>query len=226
VRFVTWDETAAHFRGKSVAVIGSGPSVLENAPGFIDSHDVVVRVSDYKVGEKQGRRCDVHYSFYGTSIKKDRDTLKRDGVHLCMCKLPNSQPIESAWHRERGKLAGIDYRYVYENRARWWFCDTFVPDDARFLKKFELLGNHQPTTGFAAILDVLDCEPREVFLSGYDFFTSGLRNVDEPWREKNIGDPICHRPDLEAAWLAENVEHYPLRFDAKLKSLLTYMAPA
>lgn len=225
-RFVTFEDAASRFTGKRVAIVGSGPSVLINEPGFIDSFDVVCRVSDYKIGEKQGRRCDVHYSFYGNSIRKDRDTLKRDGVTLCLCKLPNSKPLKSEWHEAHNKPEGVDYRYIYRNRAAFWFCDTFIPDDARFLKKFELLGRHQPTTGFAAILDVLDCEPSEVYLTGYDFFTSGLRNVDEKWKPGDPMDPICHRPDLEAAWLAENAERFPLQFDVKLKSLLAYMAPA
>jgi hypothetical protein len=224
MRFVAFEDVAARFRGKPVAIVGSGPGVLSNDPGFVDSHDVVLRVSDYKTSEKAGYRCDVHYSFYGNSIRKDRDTLKRDGVTLCVCKLPNSKPIESQWHVVHGKPHGIDYRYIYETRAQWWWCDTFIPDDARFLEKFELLGKHSPTTGFAAILDVLDCKPRSVYLTGFDFFTSGLRNVDEPWRQKNTGDPICHRPDLEAQWIADNAERFT--FDRKLSDLMAYMAPA
>lgn len=214
------------FKGKRVVVVGSGPSVLDNEPGFIDSHDVVVRVQDYKTSEKAGRRCDVHYSFYGNSVRKDRDTLKRDGCELCLCKLPNSQPIESEWHRQHRKLAGINYEYIYKSRASWWFTDTFIPDDARFLKKFELLGKHQPTTGFAGILDTLDCKPKSLYLTGFDFFTSKIRNVDEPWKPGDPTDPICHRPDLEAQWLVDNAYRFPLTFDPKLASLMEYMQPA
>lgn len=221
MRFVSWPEVVPHFAGKSVAIVGSGPGVLDNERGFVDSHDVVVRVSDYKLSERAGRRCDVHYSFYGNSIKKSARDLQRDGVTLCMCKLPNSRPIDSPWHRAHGKLEGIDYRYIYQNRAAWWYCDTFVPDDARFIEKFEMLGKHQPTTGFSAILDVLDCRPRSVYLTGFDFFTSGLRNVDEPWRPKNTTDPICHRPDLEAEWIASNEHRFT--FDPKLRAIICQM---
>jgi hypothetical protein len=220
VRFVGWDEVAALFHGKSVAIVGSAPSVLENRLGVISGHDLVVRVNNYKLGPAQGFRCDVHYSFYGTSIRKPVADLKRDGVTLCMCKLPDAKPLDSEWHERHRKLAGIDYRYIYNNRSPWWFCDTFIPTIARFMKKFELLGKHQPTTGFAAILDVLECAPRSVYLTGYDFFSSGVHNVDEPWSERNLDDPIRHRPDLEAAWLRENRERYPLTFDNKLAALL------
>jgi len=220
MRFVQFSEVIERIRGKSVAIVGSGPGCLDNAPGFIDGHDLVARVNNFKTGPAQGSRCDVHYSFYGTSIRKSAYELHCAGVTLCMCKLPNSQPIESEWHRARGKLVGIDYTYIYRNRAGWWFCDTFVPDDARFLAKFDLLGKHQPTTGFAAILDVLACEPRSLYLTGFDGFASGVHNVDEPWREKNNGDPICHRPDLELAWMRENAARYPMTFDARLRAVM------
>lgn len=226
MNFVSFEQAAAWMRGKTVAVIGSAPTCLENEPGFVDAHEVVVRVNNYKTGSRQGWRCDVHYAFYGTSVKKSAEDLKRDGVTLCMCKLPNSKPLVSEWHEAHDRPHGVDYRYIYRNRKDWWFCPVFVPDDARFLAKFELLGKHQPTTGFCAILDVLDCKPASVYLTGFDWFASGVHNVDEPWRPGDPRDPIGHRPDLEAAWLVENVERYPITLDPKLTSLVSYMAPA
>ena len=218
MRFVTFAEAAEHLRGKSVAVVGSGPSVLGNAPGFIDSHEVVVRVNNHRTSPEAGLRTDCHYSFYGTSIRKDARELEREGVKLCMCKLPNSKPLSSEWHERNRKPEGVDYRYIYRMREGWWFCDTFIPDDARFLAKFDLLGKHQPTTGFAAILDVLECEPKSVHLTGFDFFTSGVHNVTDRWVAKNPDDPICHRPDLERDWIRANAHRFT--FDGKLDEMI------
>jgi hypothetical protein len=220
VRFITFAEAAQRFAGRTVAIVGSAPSCAANAPGFVDSHEVVVRINNYKLGNGQGFRTDAFFSFFGNSIRKSREDLQRDGVTLCMAKCPNSRPIESKWHEERGKLHGIDYRYIYEARRAWWFCDTFVPDDAHFLRGFDLLGRHQPTTGFAAVLDVLAARPRSVYLTGFDFFRSGVHNVDEKWRAGDPGDPICHRPDLEAVWIAEAAKREPLRFDRTLEKLM------
>jgi hypothetical protein len=224
MKFVTFEEAASHIRGKTVAVVGSAPSVLDNAPGFVDSHDVVVRINNPKCGPAQGFRTDVFYAFFGSSVRKSVEDLKREGCKLCMCKLPNSKPLESEWHGKSNKPHGVDYRYIFQLRKNWWFTDTFIPDDARFLRKFELLGKHQPTTGFAAILDVLDCGPKSLYITGFDGFTSCIHNVDEPWREKNMDDPIRHRPDLEMKWLAENAGRYPLVFDRKLTDLLAVPA--
>lgn len=218
MRFLDWPEVVEVFKGKHVAIVGSAPSCLEHSPGFIDSHDVVVRVNNYKTGEKQGYRTDVHYAFYGTSVRKSAEDLKRDGVKLCMCKCPDSKPIASDWHEQHGKHFGIDFRYIYQNRKDWWFCDTFIPDDSRFIDKFNLLERHIPTTGFAAILDIVECDPASVYLTGFDFFSSGLHNVDEAWKPGDTTDPIRHMPELESAWVRNNSNR--LILDAKL-SILT-----
>lgn len=214
--FVSFDEVADRFRGKRVAIVGGGPSCLQNEPGYVDGHDVVVRVNNFKTGPNQGLRCDVFYSFFGASIKKTPEQLIADGVTLCMCKVPNAHAIESPWHRMRRKMNGVDFRYIFEARAAWWFCPTFVPDVAHFRRSFDLLKRHVPTTGFAAILDVIDCEPAELYLTGFDGFKSGVHNVNERWRKGNPKDPIGHRPELELDWISWASRRYPLRFDPVL----------
>lgn len=203
--------------GRSVAIVGSGPGADENPLGFVDSYDVVVRVNNYKFGVCTGRRTDVFYSFFGSSIRKRREQLLLDGVRLCMCKCPDAKPIESEWHERTGKLNGIDFRYIYRERAGWWFCPTYVPTVEEFLVGFELLGRHVPTTGFSAILDVLSYKPSSVYLTGFDFFSSGVHNLNERWRPKNNGDPIAHAPDRERAWLADNIGRFPIMVDKTLE---------
>ena len=220
MRFVTFENVVDRLRGARVALVGSAPSVLDNAPGFVDSHDVVVRVNNYKTGTAPGFRCDVFYSFFGGSIKKNRDDLVNDGVRLCMCKCPNAKPIQSDWHERNGKQIGIDFGYIYEMRKDWWFCDTYVPTVERFVKSFQLLDRHIPSTGFAAILEVLACDPLSLYLTGFDFFSSGVHNVDEKWRPGDQEDPIGHRPHLESLWLAANSGRYLVRFDPKLSELM------
>lgn len=229
MRFLTFEQVAGHFRGKTVAIVGSAPSVLKNQVGLIDSHDVVVRVNNYKVGLTPGFLTHVFYSFFGSSIRKSIEDLKRDGVQLCMCKCPDAKPLESEWHLKNNKPLGIDFRYIYRYRKDWWFCDTYIPTSEQFMKSFELLGKHIPSTGFAAILDVLSCNPRSVYLTGFDFFASGVHNVDEKWRPGDPTDPIGHRSDLELAWLRRawldlDGLHHPILFDVKLHELMEGMA--
>jgi hypothetical protein len=204
MRFVDFHQVRETFAGKRVVIVGSGPSILSLHNGLVDKHDVVVRVNSYKLGLRQGRRCDVHYSYYGQAIRKSADELQRDGVMLCMNKCPNSQPIQSAWHIANHRTNGIDFRRIHARRGDFWFCDTFVPDDERLLSKMRLLNGHMPSTGFAAILDILECNPAELFLTGFDFFSSGIHNVNEKWRDGHPGDPIRHKPMLEFQWIVDN----------------------
>lgn len=220
MRFLDKAQVRPVFEGRSVAIVGSGPSSLANDPGFVDSHDVVVRVNNYVLRGGTGRRTDVYYSFFGGSIRKTRDDLRADGVTLCMCKCPNAQPIESEWHRVNRKMTGVDFRWIYRLRESWWFCDTYVPSVADFLTTFELLDRHVPTTGFATIMDVLSFDPRSAYLTGFDFFRSGIHNLDQPWRRKNSDDPIGHVPERELGYLAAQIGRLPISFDPVLEDAI------
>lgn len=206
--------------GKSVAIVGGAPSVLINEEGFIDGHDIVVRVNNYKLFRPTGERTDIYYSYFGGAIKKTVKELIHDGVKLCMCKCPNTKFIESEWHRLNGKMNGVDFRYIYRMRKDWWFCKTYVPELEHFLKVFNTLGQHIPTTGFSAIYDILEHNPKSVYITGFDFFESKLHNVNEKWEKINTKDPIKHMPEFEKKWLKDNLNNYPITADEYLTRLL------
>lgn len=218
MKFVTREEVASRFAGKTVAIVGSGPGSLDNEPGFVDSHDIVVRVNSYKLSPETGLRTDAHYSFYGTSIKKTADELRADGVTLCLCKCPDAKFIESDWHRRMNKPHGVDFSYIYTDRARWWFTDTYVPSLEEFRASFELLGQHIPSTGFSALLLILSLAPASIYVTGFDFFSSRIHNVNEPWRPGNPDDPIGHAPERERAWLAQHVDRVTM--DRRLTEIM------
>lgn len=218
-------------RDKRVIIVCSAPSCLENTGSFIDGHDLVVRVNNYKTKgikngthfdftPKVGTRTDIHYSFYGTSIKTDRNQLIKEGVKLCMCKCPDSKPIHSPWHEQRGKQRGIDFRWIYLQRQSYFPCPVFIPDDRRFLKWFDLLKKHVPTTGFSCVMDVLSFEPKSVHLTGFDGFSSGKHNVNETWTAKNMDDPIRHMPNLELNVIRDLYKQKKITVDNRLKSIL------
>lgn len=208
---------ASILKGKRIALIGSGPGCLSNKPGFIDSHEVVVRVNNHKIGKQQGYRTDIHYSFYGASIRKTAQELKSEGVRLVMCKCPNGQFIDSDWHQKNNKQNGVDFSYIYRYRADWWFCDTYVPTLDEFMSGFNLLGGRVPTTGFSALLDLLSYEPESVYMTGFDFFASKIHNVNERWKPGDPSDPIGHAPEREKDWLVN--ADIPVSFDSHLTKI-------
>lgn len=214
----TNDEVRAVLAGKRVAVVGSGPGCLDNEPGFVDSHDIVVRVNNHRIGENQGFRTDVFYSFFGSSIHKTPEELKAEGVKLCICKCPDAKFMDSPWHNQRRKQHGTDFAYIYRLRADFWFCPTYVPTVAEFVEVFDMLEQHIPSTGFSALVKVAQCEPALVYLTGFDFFASRTHNVNEPWRPGNPDDPIGHAPELERAWLRRNRELFSM--DPRLTKIM------
>lgn len=217
VERLTFNNVLDILRGKRLAIVGSGPSCRDNAAGFIDSHDVVIRINNYKIFPETGCRTDIYYSFFGTSIRKTVNQLQHDGVRWCLCKCPDNQFIESEWHKKNNRIHGVDFRYIYRRRERFWFCPTYVPTIADFMKKFNALQQHIPSTGIACIMDIMSAEC-EIYLTGFDFFRSGIHNVDEKWIEKNTDDPICHAPVLEAAWMRAHMDRFTV--DPTMRVLL------
>jgi hypothetical protein len=205
---------------KIIALVGSGPGVLSNKPDFIDSHEVVIRVNNYKLMRNTGRRTDVFYSYFGQAIKKASTSLRADGVKLCMAKCPDAQFIDSDWHKDNGLMNGVDFRPIYERRADWWFCKTYVPTIDEFMENFNLLGGHVPTTGFAALLDILQYNPAHVYMTGFDFFTTKIHNVNERWKPSRKDDPIGHVPMAERKWFYDNLDNIPVSMDRRLEETI------
>lgn len=212
------DKLSREFYDKRVAIVASGPGCLDNEEGFIDSHDIVVRVNNHKLTPATGFRTDVHYSFYGTSIRKSAEELQREGVRLCLCKCPDAKFMDSPWHEQMRKPQGVDFRYIYNQRKDWWFCPTYVPTLQEFLDSFNLLDRHIPSTGFSAILLIASLKPKSIYLTGFDFFSSRIHNTNEPWRPGNPDDPIGHAPEKESEWLRKNTKHFTL--DKRLTSII------
>jgi len=173
---------------------------------------------------KTGSRTDVFYSFFGGSIKKTPEDLKSDGVKFCMCKCPNDKAHDHDkmvdWDY---KNVGGDFRPIYRRREDWWFTPVYIPTLADYMEKYMLLVKHVPTTGFACILDLIECDLKELYITGFDFMTSKIHNVDEPWRgaDKNQDDPIKHDPESELGIMRELMAEFRfIKCDDTLKGLL------
>ena len=78
---ISREELTSFFTGRTVAVVGSGPGVLDNERGFVDSHELVVRINNWKcINEATGFRTDCMYSFFGSYIKKAANELVRAAI--------------------------------------------------------------------------------------------------------------------------------------------------
>lgn len=224
---MTLDEVRDYFKGKRVCVMGSAPSCLDNVGSDIDGYDSVVRVNNFKIvgfEDKVGTKCDVHYSFYGNSIRVNFDYLKLLGVKLHMCKCPNGEPYagiyDYAWHRKHAKGDyGYNFEYIYKLRNGKWIAPVYIPDISHYLQLFNFLGCASPTTGFAAIWELIQCELKELYITGFDFFTSKMHNVNEHWRAGKPDDPLRHEPEREREHVRQWSQLPHVRIDNRLKEL-------
>jgi len=200
------DKLKELFKGKRIAIIGSAPSATRNKGHNIDNYDYVIRVNNYKIknwSHKLGTRCDVHYAFYGTSIKKSIEELQKDKCMLHMCKCPNDKCHESYVSDKGG-----NFKWIYDNRKFYWGFPVYIPPKEDYMKIFEMLDRHVPTTGFSCICAFIDFEPSELYITGFDFFTSHTHNLNEPWKNNNPSDPIGHKPMEELRLLMKFASEY------------------
>ena len=172
--------------GKRVIVMGSAPSVLENNGKDIDNYDIVVRVNNFKIDgfEKQvGTKLDIYYSFFGTSIEKTNEELKRHKLKFIMCKYPNESFMDHTGGVAKDGISA-DFRRTYNVRKYWWEFPIWIPKMKYFKENFEKLFR-VPTTGISAILDILRFNPKSLNITGFDFMTSGIHDTNVRW---NKGD--------------------------------------
>lgn len=221
-----YDYVKKIFEGKRVVILGSAPSVKLNKGKNIDKYDVIVRINNYDLEKYKdfiGTRTDVHYAFYGNSIRKKKEELLKEGVYLCMCKCPNAKVLD---HDKMVDFDpqnfGGDFRYIYKIREKFWFCKTYVPRKEILMEQMERLSGHMPTTGFAAVLTILDFHPKELYVTGFDGFTSKLHNIDQAWRDKsNRIDPVAHDPMREMRLFKKLARQYDfIKMDKELETMV------
>lgn len=209
MEYLSLEQLRNTFKGKKVAIVGSGPSAMDNEKLYIDSYDEVVRVNNYKTKgisisgkhydytDSVGYRVDYHYSFYGGSIRKTADELLADGVKAHLCKCPNDDCHVTEWHKERNQQQGGDFRPIYRRRHDFWVKPVYIPTKDHYMELFHKLGDHVPTTGFACIWEFAQMDLQELYITGFDFMKSGLHNMNEPWNPGKQDDPVKHLPDQE-----------------------------
>lgn len=166
------------FYGKSVLLLGSAPSVINLKPEFMESFDIIVRVNNYR-NFNSCTRTDVFYSMMGGSIKKTCAELKKDGVKFIFCKNPfaNVQVLNS--DGSINYLESQDMRKVYLVRKHWFELPYYIQSEKNWRWITAKIGKIC-TTGLAALVDIVRYLPNRVHMAGYDFFSSGMHNIDIP----------------------------------------------
>ena len=158
---LNWDK---YTKGKSVCIIGAASSLLDNEQAeAINSYDIVARVNwgwpiSDKVASYTGSRCDVLYMGDGTLTGwlKNPEYFNRadmDWIVAVRCTVGGEKHL--AFTKQ---LNGVAFRI------------TGRPYE-KIIKR--IIGT-LPNSGHLAITDLLSTGLRELYVTGFDFYSSGV----------------------------------------------------
>lgn len=166
--------------GKSVIVLGSAPNVIDVSAETLEKHDIIVRVNNYSLFNRS-KRVDIYYSFFGHSIQNVDEKVARDKPKFLFFKYPFDFNFTRHSHGRAIDGRSGDFRFVQKIRENLIInYDYFAQTKSNFISNFCAVGAI-PTTGVAAILDVIRYEPSALNIAGFDFFKSKKHNINEAW---------------------------------------------
>jgi len=209
----------SYVQGKSVALVGPAASLTGQRLGeLIDSYDIVARVKTFIRDDIEdfGTRCDVLY----TTEPFDR------------CDVVNKKRKKLLGHDSYVFEKFEDPLQVYSKNNVKWLVSSYPSEEwfsNRYVEIFRSLGDKfswrfsrpdlyfevkeaisavspsRPNSGFAAFLDMLSFEPKELFICGLDFYRSlyyenyqnGLATKDIVSEWTIPYDKEAHHPDRQ-----------------------------
>lgn len=183
------------FAGRNVCLVAQGESLLEEKRGgFVDTHDIVVRMNHFKVAGYEpwvGTRTTVH-AFTNHSALHSRECYEAD-FYYC----------------SDGFLIGEhDAAVLHDGSLLFWSRPEGNYD--------EFLRGKWPTTGLRILLDVLTAGASNVTLLGYDFYQNScyyfapMRVGEKPvsdgfkdWQPASTHDPAREKEYVEQLMAAD-----------------------
>jgi len=177
------DTAYANFlKGKRVAVVGPAPSIIGSKQRkLIDSYDVVVRINKAMPVPKNlykdtGGRCDVLYNCMNTSEECggtiDFIALKKGKTKWIACPYPKAGEFE----KDVTKFEQINPKFPFH-----------VIDTERYFAVENYIGT-RPNTGIGTILDLLDHDIEELYITGFTFFQGGYHEHYRGYTEEHVMD--------------------------------------
>lgn len=187
-------------RGKNVVILGSSPSVLNNNASHIHSFDTICRVNGtdadtYRYQKQIGTRTDIHYSFYGSSIARSADALKKEGCKMLVSKIPYCNFTEHYTYGDEERRGVLNFNKYFDN-FRFSGIRLYLPHTWDLIEECKIV-NRMLTSGVSGIRKILSYHPKQLYITGFDFFESKTHNVSQPWKNGNGG----HKTESEREYV-------------------------
>tara|TARA_Y100000034_G_C6909175_1_gene423056 strand:+ start:3593 stop:4423 length:831 start_codon:yes stop_codon:yes gene_type:complete len=190
-------------KNKRVAIIGPSKGVIHNKREHIEEYDIIVRLNeDWPVNPKLrdavGERVDILYHAYGKFANPMyNDCLVVEG--------PIPEPKMGDFE-ELGKQAKAVFygRYCYMLKdfleEKSIYHTHLRPRRLRFRTKYNFLSS--PTTGFLAVCELLECNLKELYITGFTFYREPYHSEHNPTQMSDSvsahwNNSLHHNPVIE-----------------------------
>lgn len=166
---------------KNIVIVGPAPYLnSQNKGSFIDKYDIVVRCNKgHNLIENPsvfGSRTDILYHCVNQKLD--------NGGKLIEENLKNIKLIVGSYPLLSGREPGTSFSDVpggtfidYESLSKEIIINKFTSVDREEYLKFEKLLGCRPNTGIIAIKDILDLNPKSLYITGFTLFKDGYSKL-------------------------------------------------
>lgn len=186
-----------YVNSKSVIVLGSAPCVKNVDERTLNEFDIIVRLNNYK-HFNDCRSTDIYYSFFGTSIKKTEAELLADECKYIIHKYP---ALDFTRHSKQSDGIAVDC--LNNNYYRKCKIPTYNTLGSDFIFNY-LMTDRIMTTGLSAIMEMIRLGGN-VTIAGFDFFESGIHNLDEKWKPGDGNHNMSREKDIVKMFLMYDI---------------------
>jgi len=194
------------FKDKRVAIVGGADSVLKERKGdYIDGFDVVVRINKgIDVIDQQKEFVGTKTDFLFHAFFDNINDIGRSPITIDLWKKHNVKNLIYSSNHTCSKKAMYNFlNFVRKTNAKYR-CTELTPE--LYHKNNEAIAPFWPTTGFIAINTVVNCNPKELYITGITFFktphnTAYRSESIEDFQKMFQGNAGNHNPDAEYRYL-------------------------
>ena len=173
-------------QGKRVAVVGPAPYLEGKGEGtLIDSYDIILRPNNFSIPNNlkcdYGSRTDIMNHNFGTPwmpglkdlISKNLEDFK--SLKFCMCTAIKSEHSETDilnWPDDYVSNVVRNFNEVNEYDVPFYWVGV-----KKYHDYYRMIGC-EPYTGVLSVVSLLECQVKEVYVTGFDFYQGSVVYYD------------------------------------------------
>ena len=197
------DHVTDTFHKKRVAIVGPAGYLTDKGNGkLIDEYDVVVRPNYFALPsdmhDDYGSRTDVMYhnmaSVFLSGLQEHVEKYKNEfeSLKLVIGSAIKGGPQDNGWGQwkdDHVSECATNFKKLGIDSVPYWWIGV-----SNYKKTYEAVGRVEPYTGISSIIITTSCQPSELYLTGFDFYSGSklyaegyLASMDKGQETSNKG---------------------------------------